>query len=181
MTSSGEARAPVQALLGLGANLGDREHNLSDALRLLDATAGIRLLAVSSLYESDPVGYLDQPRFLNLVAGVETTLEPEGLLDAVLGIERRLGRIRTFPNAPRTLDIDLLFYGEHPLRTERLTLPHPRYAERPFVVVPLEEVLAHPAFNHPQWKTLRAELKTNPNREGLRRLPKNNPRPNGPI
>ncbi len=169
MSSPGQGVTPIQALLGLGANLGNRDHNLNTALRLLDANAGIRLLAVSSRYESDPVGYLDQPRFLNLVAGIETTLDPDGLLDAVLDIERRLGRIRTFPNAPRTLDIDLLFYGDQPLETERLTLPHPRYAERAFVVVPLEEVLAQAPFQLPQWDPLRAELKTNPSREGLRK------------
>ena len=170
MTAPGERRPTVQALIGMGANLGDREHNLDTALRLLDANSEIRLLAVSSLYESDPVGYLEQPPFLNLVAGIETTLRPEPLLDAALDIERRLGRVRTFPNAPRTLAIDLLFHSAEPLKTERLTLPHPRYTERSFVVVPLEEVLALPRFQHPQWNPLRAELKTNPNRQGLRRL-----------
>lgn len=171
MTAPGERPPPVQALIGMGANLGDRKHNLNTALRLLDDTAGVQVLAVSSLYESDPVGYLEQPPFLNLVAGIETTLTPEQVLDTALDIERRLGRVRTFPNAPRTLDIDLLFHGDQPLQTDRLTLPHPRYAERAFVVVPLEEVLAHPSFQqHLQWDPLRAELKTNPNRHGLRRL-----------
>ncbi len=161
--------AAVEAFLGLGANLGARGETLAQALQLLDAAENVNRIATSHLYESEPVGYLDQPRFLNLVTGVETTRSAEDLLDLVLDIERRLGRVRTFPNAPRTIDIDILFHGDRRLETEHLTLPHPRYAERPFVVVPLEEVLAAPALRHPRWDPLRAELKANPARQGLRK------------
>ncbi len=165
------ARPPPsnQAFLALGANLGDRHGNLERAVRLLDAAEGITVLARSSTYESDPVGYTDQPRFLNLVLGIETELPPERLLDTVLGVEKQLGRIRTFPNAPRTLDIDILFHGGRSLHSERLTLPHPRYSKRAFVVVPLEEVLAAPPFGDPGWDALRHELRANPERGGLRR------------
>ncbi len=170
MSSRPESPQSTQALLGMGSNLSERRKNLEHGIKALAATNGITVVARSFIYESEPIGYRDQPHFLNLVLAIETTLTPEALLDATLEIEASLGRVRTFPNAPRTLDIDILFHGDKTLRTTRLTLPHPRYAERPFVVVPLEEVLGHPALRHPLWDNLRAELKkTNSARGGLRR------------
>ncbi|OUM98116.1 MAG: 2-amino-4-hydroxy-6-hydroxymethyldihydropteridine diphosphokinase [Paenibacillaceae bacterium ZCTH02-B3] len=129
-----------EAYIGLGANLGDREAALREAVRLLDAAEGVRVLRVSPVYETDPVGYTDQPEFLNMAVAVGTTLSPEGLLALCLGIERRMGRVRTIRWGPRPIDLDLLAYDGVRMETERLTLPHPRLAERAFALVPLRDV-----------------------------------------
>jgi len=113
---------------------------LSAALRLLRQDAGARLLAVSSLYETEPVGLGDAPKFLNAVAEVRTALSPEELLEACLRIEERLGRVRTGLLDSRTLDLDLLLYGDERRSTGRLMLPHPRMTERGFVLQPLAEI-----------------------------------------
>ncbi len=135
------------AYIGLGANLGDRIATLRTATQRLEALG--RVTRVSSLYETEPVGYLEQPPFLNAVAALETALDPTALLRALLGIERELGRTRSFPDAPRTLDLDLLLDGDVMLGTSELTLPHPRLHERAFVLVPLAETapeLVHPGI-----------------------------------
>ena len=130
-----------RAYVGLGANLGEREVALRAALAALDATAGIDVAAVSTFRESDPVGYLDQPRFLNAAAALETTLAPRELLDALLEVERSLGRTREGPRfGPRTIDLDLLLYGDESLDEPGLTVPHPRLHERAFVLEPLAEL-----------------------------------------
>jgi 2-amino-4-hydroxy-6-hydroxymethyldihydropteridine diphosphokinase len=126
------------AYIGLGTNLGDRMATLLMATRRLE-TLG-RIAGVSSLYETEPVGYLEQPSFLNAVVALDTTLTPADLLGALLGIERDLGRMRSFPNAPRTLDLDLLVIDDMIRDTPDLTLPHPRLHERAFVLVPLAEI-----------------------------------------
>jgi 2-amino-4-hydroxy-6-hydroxymethyldihydropteridine diphosphokinase len=105
------------------------------------------VIAVSSLYETEPVGYLDQPPFLNAVAAIETTLAPTDVVRRLLSIERAMGRRRTFRNAPRTLDLDLLLYGDTILDTAEVVLPHPRMHERGFVLIPLSEIA--PAVVHP--------------------------------
>jgi len=129
------------AYIGIGANLGDREATLRRALELLDGRPGIRVAAVSTLRDTDPVGYLDQPRFLNGAARLETDLAPRALLDALLDVERELGRERTGPRfGPRTVDLDLLLYGELELEEEGLTVPHPRLHERRFALEPLAEL-----------------------------------------
>jgi 2-amino-4-hydroxy-6-hydroxymethyldihydropteridine diphosphokinase len=126
--------------IGLGANLGDRKETIRAALDHL-AGADISVLRVSALRETDPVGYEEQPRFLNGVAEVETALEPLELLDRLLAVERELGRTREGPRfGPRTIDLDLLLYGDLVLRHPRLTIPHPRLAERGFVLEPLAEL-----------------------------------------
>ncbi len=130
----------MRALLGLGANLGDRQATLEAALQALERVPRTRVTAVSSWWETDPVGYADQPRFLNAVAEVDTALSPEALLGACLGIEAALGRVRTFANAPRVADIDLLVAEGVTRATAELTLPHPRMGERAFVLVPLMEL-----------------------------------------
>lgn len=129
-----------RAVLGIGGNLGDRVQTLARARRALDALPGTAVVAVSSLYETAPVGYAEQPPFLNAVLVVETALSPRALLGACLGIEAGLGRVRTFRNAPRVVDIDLLVMEGVSAEDEELTLPHPRMAERGFVLVPLEEL-----------------------------------------
>lgn len=130
----------VLATVGLGANLNDPAAQVEYALAELDRLPGTRLLRRSSLYASAPVGYLDQPDFVNAVAQVETTLAPRALLAALLDIEHRHGRERSFRNAPRTLDLDLLLYGDAHFHEEGLSLPHPRMTERAFVLRPLLDI-----------------------------------------
>lgn len=128
------------ACVALGANIGDPLRQIEAGFTALAALPGTRLIARSSLYRSAPVGYADQPDFINAVALIETTLTPHALLDAVLGIERENGRVREFPNAPRTLDLDIVLYGDVILRESGLTIPHARMLERAFVMVPLAEI-----------------------------------------
>jgi 2-amino-4-hydroxy-6-hydroxymethyldihydropteridine diphosphokinase len=129
----------MTAYLSLGANLGDRAGNLAAALARLEA-AGVRVERVSSLYETAPVGGPPQPPYLNLVARVETSLPPRELLRLCLAVEAELGRVRTVHWGPRTVDIDLLLYEGATSDDLELTLPHPRMAERQFVLVPLAEI-----------------------------------------
>ena len=127
--------------MGLGANLGDRAATLACALDLLAVDPQIEVVEVSSFTETDPVGYLDQPRFLNAAAAIQTSLEPEELLAALLGVERQLGRTREGPRyGPRTVDLDLLLIEGVTLDEPGLTLPHPRLHERAFALEPLVEL-----------------------------------------
>ena len=128
------------AFIGIGANLGERKRSIQDALRLLDAHAGIDVVAVSKVRETEPVGVVDQPRFLNAAAKVETTLSPRVLLDRLLGIERELGRVRVERYGPRTIDLDLLLYGDEVVDEPGLRVPHPRLHERTFVLEPLNDL-----------------------------------------
>ena len=129
------------AFVGLGANLGDREKMLRSALERLSAEPGVELVAVSSFRDTAPIGITDQPRFLNAAAAVETTLSAHDLLDRLLAIERRLGRTREGPRfGPRTIDLDLLLYGEEIVDEPGLRVPHPRLAERRFALEPLFEL-----------------------------------------
>lgn len=131
---------PIHAFIALGSNLSDPEAQVSRAFAELDALPGTRLLAQSSLYRSAPWGYSDQPDFINAVAEVETRLEPRRLLEMLLDIEHRFGRVREFLNAPRVLDLDLLLYNGLIHHEHGLTLPHPRMHERAFVLLPLTEI-----------------------------------------
>ncbi|MGH3091966.1 MAG: 2-amino-4-hydroxy-6-hydroxymethyldihydropteridine diphosphokinase [Gaiellaceae bacterium] len=132
----------MRAYVGLGANLGDREGAIRSALDLLGAEAGIEVVAVSRLRETDPVGYLDQPRFLNGAAALETDLAAGVLLARLLDVERWLGRERTGEErfGPRSIDLDLLLYGQEEIDEPGLTVPHPRLAERRFALEPLHEL-----------------------------------------
>jgi 2-amino-4-hydroxy-6-hydroxymethyldihydropteridine diphosphokinase len=130
----------VIATIGLGANLDGPAAQVECALTALDRLPSTRLLARSSLYASAPVGHVDQPDFINAVAQVETALAPRALLAALLALEHRHGRARSFLNAPRTLDLDLLLYGSAHFHEDGLTLPHPRMHERGFVLLPLLEI-----------------------------------------
>jgi 2-amino-4-hydroxy-6-hydroxymethyldihydropteridine diphosphokinase len=130
----------VAAYLALGSNLGNREDILKQAIRKLHEQPGIRVKRVSSVYETDPVGYVDQDAFLNMVIAVETSLTAEQLLEAALAIEKELGRVRTVRWGPRTLDIDVLLYGESRIDKEHLHIPHPEMTKRAFVLVPLQDV-----------------------------------------
>jgi 2-amino-4-hydroxy-6-hydroxymethyldihydropteridine diphosphokinase len=129
------------AYVGLGANLGDRAATIAAAVEQLGLLPQTSVLRVSSLRETEPVGILDQPRFLNGVAALETGLAPRALLDGLLAIERALGRERSGPRfGPRTIDLDLLLYGAEALDDPGLTVPHPRLHERRFALEPLAEL-----------------------------------------
>jgi 2-amino-4-hydroxy-6-hydroxymethyldihydropteridine diphosphokinase len=131
----------MRAYIGMGANLGNREETIKRALALLAGRPGVNVVAVSSLRETDPVGFAEQPRFLNGAAAVETELEPRALLAALLAVERELGRTRDGPRfGPRTIDLDLLVYGGREVADPGLTVPHPRLAERAFALEPLAEL-----------------------------------------
>ena len=147
---------PASAAIALGSNLGDRERNLRTALRHL-GTLG-QVTALSSFHATAPVGYVDQPDFLNAAAVLETHLPPEALLGALLAIEEQMGRLRTGvpPKGPRLIDLDLLLYNDETLATPALTLPHPALYERLFVLAPLAEIAPH--WQHPVLHRTIAEL-----------------------
>ncbi len=126
--------------IGLGSNLDDPQNQVLRALQALDGLPHTRLLARSSLYRSAPVGYPEQPDFINAVAKLETALSPRILLDALLGLERERGRTREFRNAPRTLDLDVLLYDDLCCHEHGLTIPHPQMHVRAFVLRPLLEI-----------------------------------------
>jgi 2-amino-4-hydroxy-6-hydroxymethyldihydropteridine diphosphokinase len=131
----------TRAFVGLGANLGDRERTLREAIDALAAEDGIEVLALSSLRETEPVGVGEQPLFLNGAAALDTTLAARELLDLLLAVERRFGRARIpGEHGPRTLDLDLLLYGDERIDESGLTVPHPRLHERRFVLEPLAEL-----------------------------------------
>lgn len=133
------SRAEVTAFVALGANLGDAAQALRGALKAFDETPGVRVVRASSVYRTAPVES-SGPDYLNAVAEVSTTLTAPALLDALQAIEQQAGRERPYRNAPRTLDLDLLLFGEARIDSPRLTVPHPRMWERAFVLVPLAEI-----------------------------------------
>jgi len=139
----------VTAYLSLGSNMGNRQENLVQGLEFLKNCSGIDLVKVSSFYETEPVGYEDQDWFLNAVAEIATNLSPQELLGVVAEVEKELGRVRTIRWGPRTLDVDILFYGQELIVEENLEVPHPRIQERAFVLQPLAEIapdLIHPYY-----------------------------------
>jgi 2-amino-4-hydroxy-6-hydroxymethyldihydropteridine diphosphokinase len=146
---------PIPVYISAGSNVGDRGENLRYALSELERGGTVAL--TSSFYETEPVGYADQPWFLNVAIGIQTRLTAAELLDLCMGIEESRGRERTFPNAPRTLDLDILFYGNAVIREEDLIIPHPRLAGRRFVLEPMAQIapdLVHPLLQ----KTIRTLL-----------------------
>ncbi len=146
---------PVEVYFGLGSNLGDRQGNLEKALDLLSQR--LRMGQVSSIYETRPIGNREQPDFLNLVCQIYTRLSPEGLLTLAKSIESKLGRASGKSGAPRSIDIDILFYGDQTVETPGLVIPHPRLTERLFVLIPLVEIAVH--LRHPvTGKTVRELL-----------------------
>ena len=131
----------TRAYVGLGANLGDRERTVREAVAALGAEEGIEVLAVSTLRETEPVGVGEQPPFLNGAAALDTTLEAPELLERLLAVEQRFGRVRVpGEHGPRTLDLDLLLYGDEQIDEPGLAVPHPRLHERRFVLEPLVEL-----------------------------------------
>ena len=130
----------ARAAIALGSNIDDPEAHVKRAFDDLAALPRTRVLARSKLHRTRPVGYADQPDFVNAMALVETALEPRALLDELLAIEKRHGRVRTIPNGPRTLDLDIILYGDRTIDEPGLKVPHPRAREREFVMAPLREV-----------------------------------------
>jgi 2-amino-4-hydroxy-6-hydroxymethyldihydropteridine diphosphokinase len=158
----------ARAYLALGSNMGNREENLRQAVQTLHRHDHIRVEAVSPIYETDPVGYVDQEAFLNMVVAVETQLTPERLLREVLAIEQQLGRVRTIRWGPRTIDIDVLLYDHVQLVSEELRIPHPAMTERAFVLVPLRDVWVGgplPVFNN----TIEHYLEQTEDHKGVRK------------
>lgn len=128
------------AFIALGSNLQSPQQQVLNAFEALKQLPRTTLLQQSSLYKTAPLGYDNQPDFINAVAKVDTDLTPHALLDAILAIEQTFGRERPFPNAPRILDLDLLLYGSDQISTANLNVPHPRMHERAFVILPLAEI-----------------------------------------
>jgi 2-amino-4-hydroxy-6-hydroxymethyldihydropteridine diphosphokinase len=154
------------AFLSLGSNLGDRRAYLQAAVERLSQT-GVRLVRESSVYETDPQDLPDQPKFLNMVVEIETALFPLQLLSCAQKIERELGRQRLTEKGPRTIDIDILFYGRFVIETDRLRIPHARLEQRRFVLEPLAELAPH--FRHPVHGTSINQLLRGVAGQGVRR------------
>jgi GTP cyclohydrolase-4 len=166
MSTAGLKPQLVTVYLGLGSNLGNRQHNLEKAVELL--AKEINIIKLSPLYETDPVGYREQPRFLNAVCEAATSLSPEELLSLAKKVEVTIGRIPSFRNAPRPIDIDILFYGNEIINLPELTIPHPRLEERAFVLVPLAQIA--PELVHPVTYEVVGEMaRTVEGREGVKR------------
>ena len=156
----------IMVYLGLGSNVGDRQQNLDKALDFLSQR--LRMGEISSIYDTEPVGNADQPHFLNLACQAYTRLEPMGLLALAKGIESKLGRVGK-SGAPRTIDIDILLYGEQVIETPELVIPHPKMTERAFVLVPLDEI-AHDLVHPVSGKTIRELLKEITEKQGVLKL-----------
>lgn len=159
---------PVTVHLGLGGNLGDRLAALTEALGLLESVDGIRRIACSSIYETEPWGVTDQPSFLNLVAAFETTLAPVDLLAACKSVEDHVGRTASYRWGPRLIDVDILLYGDCVVNLSEpdLHIPHPRMTQRAFVLVPLAEINRDYAVP-PDGPTVRRLLEQVDGREGV--------------
>ncbi|MFD2611516.1 2-amino-4-hydroxy-6-hydroxymethyldihydropteridine diphosphokinase [Paenibacillus gansuensis] len=157
--------ADQPAYIALGSNLGDREAYLRRAIAELHHHPLIRVDRCSSIYETEPVGYTEQAAFLNMAIAVTTSLSPMELLEAMLHVEQLLGRVRDVRWGPRTLDLDLLLYGEYTSNDEKLILPHPRMHERLFVLIPLLDVLHQEIL--PDGRSVKSLVQAADGRDGI--------------
>jgi 2-amino-4-hydroxy-6-hydroxymethyldihydropteridine diphosphokinase len=156
-----------KSYLSAGSNLGDRRGNLEFALTCLERENAVK--KISSYFETEPVGYLNQPWFLNIAIEIEASRAPLELLDLCQSIEKSCGRVRTFPNAPRALDLDILLFDDEIICDGRLVIPHPRLQERRFVLEPLAQIapdLIHPVLK----KSIRSLLDSCPDRSAIRQI-----------
>lgn len=165
-----------RVFLGLGSNMGDREEYLHLAVKMLEVTKVMKVVQVSSLYETDPVGYEEQNAFLNMVVEVETELMPLELLEQTARIEILLDRKRDIHWGPRTLDIDVLLFNEETVVNEKLMIPHPQMMKRAFVLIPLAEIAPHVTIplngegDNSLWETPLSLLSSCPGQQGVRKL-----------
>ena len=144
--------------LSLGTNIGDREHNLKLAVQLLQQKPNLRVVSVSSIYETAPVGYVDQPSFLNIALAIETSHSAIDTLKICQSVENELGRVREIRWGPRIIDLDILLFNHDNIEVEHLTVPHPRMFERAFVLVPLLEIAA--SSETPQLQKAKSSLES---------------------
>ncbi|MBN3859268.1 2-amino-4-hydroxy-6-hydroxymethyldihydropteridine diphosphokinase [Neisseriaceae bacterium PsAf] len=156
-----------QAIIALGSNIGDSVETLNQALKNISCLPQTKLIQVSSFYETIPIGYTEQPNFINAVCEIETTLEPNELLQQLQHIELKHKRVRNIKNGPRTLDLDIIDFAHQTIDTENLTIPHPRAHERAFVMIPLAEILPHYIFKNNQTAE---EWKNQLNQDGVQLL-----------
>lgn len=159
-----EQQQAASVYVALGSNIDNRESYLKQAIAVLYHHPEIEVKACSSIYETEPVGYVDQAPFLNMVVALSTRMTPQQLLIAMQEIEQKLGRTRDIRWGPRTIDLDMLLYGDEQIVSEELTLPHPRMLERAFVLIPLVEVLAKQNGAN---EAVSAELKKLKGKEGV--------------
>jgi 2-amino-4-hydroxy-6-hydroxymethyldihydropteridine diphosphokinase len=148
----------VKAFVGLGSNLGERERNIRRAVDEIAALPFTKLITVSSLYDSEPIGDVEQPNFINAIALIETELQPRRLLWNLMLIEKRMGRVRTVRWGPRPIDLDVILYGKSVIEEDGLVIPHPEMEKRAFVLIPLLEIepdLVHPRTKEPIRKLLK--------------------------
>ncbi|UCD57590.1 MAG: 2-amino-4-hydroxy-6-hydroxymethyldihydropteridine diphosphokinase [Candidatus Hydrogenedentota bacterium] len=155
------------AYLGLGSNLGDREANINRALAELVRSGRTRVIRVSSIYETKPVGIEKQPDFLNAAAEIETEMAPKELLANIREVERRTGREKRFKWGPRIIDIDILLYGNECLTEENLEIPHPEMHRRAFVLTPLAEIA--PLVQHPRLGLTARQMSADLGNKGVRK------------
>lgn len=166
LRSSLLTRRTERVLIGLGGNLGDPAASMREALGIIGAHDACEVIQISSFWRTPPWGKTDQPDFINACAEVETSLGPREFLALCLETERRLKRVRTERWGPRSIDVDILFFGERTIQVEGLTVPHPRIAERAFVLVPLSEIAAGKTFEGETIRERAAEI----DRTGLMRV-----------
>lgn len=146
----------TRVFIGLGSNIGDRKKNMEEAMRLLDTPPDIKVEKESSLYTTEPIGFVGQDWFLNSVIEVSTLLSPKALLHRCQAIEEQMGRVRTMLWGPRTIDLDILLYGEEIVEDDELIIPHPNMHKRGFVLVPFAEIA--PEVIHPKLNKKASEL-----------------------
>lgn len=156
----------IKAYLSLGSNMGEKKEYIDEALRKISHHPDIEVLQTSSYYETEPVGYLDQDTFINIVTEIKTTLGPHELLSYCNLIEEELHRKRVIRWGPRTIDIDILIFGEYQSQEEKLTIPHPRMTERAFVMVPLYEIARDITIKGTQIKDIISKL----SKEGIKKV-----------